>query len=207
MKLAPALAIAWMIVGCGAAPSAPTIEVGAQPAPAAAATVVPVAVRSVEPTAYAVPEAAELGMIGLLNNGKGVAPVDIGDLGTVPSGNARRLGGGGRKPPQVRAGDLEVKGTLPRKVVKHVLRQNFGRFRLCYELGLKARPDLQGRVTVKLVIEADGAVSGAIDGGSDLPDPAVVNCVVRSTLGIPFPKPDDGKKVDVRYPLIFSPPP
>jgi hypothetical protein len=220
MKHASAIAFVTMILGCGAAPSAPTVEVGAQPVTTAAATAnapmaVPSAAPSAEPTTR---EAAEFGMIGLLNSGDADAPqgalvggmesgVGIGTIGTLgKTGSPGTIGGGGRKPAQIRVGDIDVKGALPREVVQRIMRQNFGRFRLCYEDGLKARPDLKGRVLVTFSIDASGAVTGTSNGGSDLPDAKVVACVMRSMMSLSFPQPDDGKKVEVRYPLTFSPP-
>ena len=50
----------------------------------------------------------------------------------------------------------------------------------CYQNGLKANPTLEGRVTVKFVIGRDGAVQLAADGGSDIPDAGVRQCVVSS---------------------------
>ena len=94
---------------------------------------------------------------------------------------------------------------LPPEVVQRVVRQNFGRFRLCYESGLAKNEKLGGRVTVKFTIDATGAVSHAIDGGSDLPNKDVVACVVRGFGNLTFPHPDGGGTVAVAYPIIFAP--
>jgi hypothetical protein len=95
-------------------------------------------------------------------------------------------------------------GRLPPEVIQRVVRQNFGRFRLCYENGLKGNPALAGRVAVKFVIDRSGAVATTADGGSQLPDASVVQCVVRSFGNLSFPQPDNGL-VTVVYPLVFSP--
>ena len=84
------------------------------------------------------------------------------------------------------------------------MRQNFGRFRLCYENGLRNNPNLQGRVAVRFVIGRDGAVSNVGNGGSDMPDSGVVSCVVRAFYGLSFPQPEGGI-VTVVYPIMFSP--
>ena len=84
------------------------------------------------------------------------------------------------------------------------MRQNFGRFRLCYENGLRSSPNLQGRVSVRFVIGHDGAVSQVSNGGSDMPDTGVVSCVVRAFYGLSFPQPEGGI-VTVTYPIMFSP--
>ena len=95
-------------------------------------------------------------------------------------------------------------GSLPPEVIKRIVRQNFGRFRACYEDGLRRDPALQGRVSARFVIGRDGAVSSVSDGGSDLPDRGVVSCVVRAFYGVSFPQPEGGI-VTVTYPILFSP--
>ena len=106
--------------------------------------------------------------------------------------------------PEVRMGASSVSGKLPPEVIQRIVRQNFGRFRMCYENGLKNNPTLAGRVAVRFVIGRDGGVASVGNGGSDLPDAAVVNCVVRSFSGLSFPAPDGGI-VTVTYPISFSP--
>jgi hypothetical protein len=98
----------------------------------------------------------------------------------------------------------QINGRLPPEVIQRIMRQNHGRFRLCYEQGLKVQPTLEGRVAVKFVIGRDGAVAMAMDGGSDLADADVVACIVRAVTSISFPQPEGGI-VTVVYPLLLSP--
>ncbi len=104
---------------------------------------------------------------------------------------------------QVRAGALAVHGRLPPEVIQRIVRQNFGRFRLCYENGLRNNPSLAGRVAVRFVIDRKGEVTLTADGGSDLPDNSVVACVVRAFGSLSFPAPEGGI-VTVVSPLMFS---
>ena len=104
----------------------------------------------------------------------------------------------------MRPGKTVVSGRLPPEVIQRVVRQNFGRFRMCYEQGLTANPNLTGRVAVRFAIGRDGAVQSAQNGGSDLPDSKVVGCVVSAFYGVSFPQPDNGI-VTVTYPIMFSP--
>jgi hypothetical protein len=101
-------------------------------------------------------------------------------------------------------GATTVSGRLPPEVIQRIVRQNYGRFRLCYENGLRNNPNLQGRVSVRFVIGRDGSVSNVGNAGSDLPDPAVVSCVTRAYYGLSFPQPEGGI-VTVVYPIMFSP--
>lgn len=134
----------------------------------------------------------------------GLGDIGIGGLGL--SGGSGTLGGSGSGGPKptIRMGATSVSGRLPPEVIQRIVRQNFGRFRLCYEKGLEKNPDLQGRVTVRFVINRDGAVTTVTNGGSDLPDEAVIACIVRSFSGLSFPQPEGGI-VTVSYPIMFSP--
>jgi hypothetical protein len=114
-------------------------------------------------------------------------------------------GGHATKAPKLQPdGQLVLSGRLPSEVVQRLVRQNFGRFRYCYEQGLARNPNLQGRVAVRFMIGRDGAVTSALDSGSSLPDAGVTSCVVNKFYGITFPKPENGS-VTVSYPLMFSP--
>lgn len=94
-------------------------------------------------------------------------------------------------------------GRLPPEVIQRIVRGNFGKLRACYDAGLKANPNLQGRVTVKFVIARDGTVSSA-QGGGDLPDETVKSCVTKQFYGFTFPPPEGGI-VTVSYPIVFTP--
>lgn len=107
----------------------------------------------------------------------------------------------GVKPP--RSGPVTSTGRLPPEVLQRVVRQSFGRFRACYETGLRANPSLRGRVAVAFVVGRDGSVGSAQNAGSDLPDPNVIACVVRGFASLSFPAPEDGI-VKVTYPIVFS---
>lgn len=99
---------------------------------------------------------------------------------------------------------LTMKGQMDPHLIQRIIRQNFGRFRLCYENGLRTDPNLQGRVTLRISITPDGSVSRVIDGGSDLPDPAVVACMISGARALAFPPPTRGP-VEFFYPMMFSP--
>ena len=92
---------------------------------------------------------------------------------------------------------------LPPEVIQRTVRQNFGRFRSCYERGLAGDSKLEGRVAVRFVIARDGSVASAAEAGSDLPNARVVACVVHAYYGPCFPEPTGGI-VTVVYPIVFS---
>jgi len=102
------------------------------------------------------------------------------------------------------AGTSVTSGSLPPDVIQRIVRQSFGRFRGCYEEGLRTNPALEGRVTARFVIARDGSVSAVQSGGSDLPDARVVSCVLHAYSSLTFPPPKEGV-VTVTYPLAFFP--
>jgi hypothetical protein len=145
-------------------------------------------------------EGLGLGAIGTMGHGNGLGP------GQGFGNGAGHLGGTHhpKSPPRMRVGATTVSGHLPPEAIQRVVRQNYGRFRMCFEQGLARNPNLQGRVTARFVIGRDGAVSNVSNGGSDLPDSGVVSCVVSTYYGLSFPSTDDGI-VTVVYPIMFSP--
>jgi hypothetical protein len=144
-------------------------------------------------------EGVGLGAIGTIGNGGGGGNGEGFGRGHGHVGGTHKVG-----VPSVRIGVSSVSGHLPPEVIQRIVRQNFGRFRLCYENGLRGNPVLAGRVAVRFVIGRDGAVSNVGNGGSDLPDGGVVSCVQRAFYGLSFPQPDSGI-VTVTYPIVFTP--
>jgi len=162
-------------------------------------------------------DAAGAGGLGLSGNeqggggkGEGIGIDRIGTVGTMLGGP----GGGFNRTlkqkehktvaPIVRPQGITTSGKLPAEIIQRIVRQNFGRYRFCYEQGLRGNPNLQGRVAVRFVIGRDGSVSQVQNGGSDMPDSNVVSCVVRSFYGLSFPQPENGI-VTVTYPIMFQP--
>ena len=169
-------------------------------------------------------DAAGIGGLGLTGIGEGgggrYEGIGLGALGTIGhgsglgngqgfgpgSGYSRGIGRGKHDghTPVLRVANTTVSGHIPPEVIQRIVRQNFGRFRLCYENGLRNNPNLAGRVSVRFIIGRDGSVSNAGNGGSDMPDAGVVSCVTRAFYGLSFPQPDEGI-VTVTYPIMFSP--
>ncbi|HMA95805.1 MAG TPA: AgmX/PglI C-terminal domain-containing protein, partial [Polyangiaceae bacterium] len=145
-------------------------------------------------------EGIGLGTIGALGHGLGT-----GEGQGMGAGHGR-LGRGHstRAPSSMRVGVTQVSGRLPAEVIQRIVRQNYGRFRMCYEQGLARNPNLEGRVQVRFVIDREGLVSNVQNGGSDLPDSGVTGCVMSAYYGLSFPQPEGGI-VTVTYPIMFQP--
>jgi Ca-activated chloride channel family protein len=206
----------------GGDPNAPTAPWGRDDSapPAAPAAAASAASGPGNTFGDAIGDSFGAGGLGLKGTGEGGGGrgegIGLGNIGTIGHGAGTgtgqgfgnghgRLGGAhGTTPPTLRQGNLAVNGRLPPEVISRIVRQNFGRYRLCYEAGLKNNPTLQGRVAVKFVIDRSGAVSTSSDAGSDLPDRSTVACVVRGFGNLSFPQPEGGI-VTVTYPILFAP--
>jgi hypothetical protein len=166
--------------------------------------------------------AGGIGMFGLEQGGGGMANTigmngfgglgHTGTNGTCADGPCNGTGNGVGHLPHghtphfkgPRYSEPQVNGRLAAEVIRRIVRMNDGRYRNCYETALRTNPSLQGRVTVKFMIDRTGAVALAADGGSDIPDEGVRRCVVASFLSLSFPAPENGA-VSVVYPIVFNP--
>ncbi len=136
------------------------------------------------------------GITSLLNSGQGSSLRGIGVGGHV----ANRL-----RPevPMLRMGKLTVNGKLEPEIVRRIVRREFGRIRLCYELALKQNPTLGGTVTVNFVIRPNGEV-GKVTSSSELKHAETVACIERTFRGLSFPQLEGGP-VTVAAPIELTP--
>lgn len=128
-------------------------------------------------------------------------PEEPGDSGTGDEDG--RLGHASRQTLGIRAGALQVTGRLPPEVILRIVRQNFGRFRLCYEKALETDSNLAGHVTVRFVIDRTGAVKEAKEDSTDMPDKKLSACIVRAFDSFAFPAPEGGPVIVV-FPVVLS---
>lgn len=106
-------------------------------------------------------------------------------------------------PLQIRMGSMTVKGSLPSDVILRVWRQSFGRFRVCYGDRLREKPNLEGAVVIKVVIDEQGEVKSSTPHSSSVHDAKLVECVRKAFIGMSFPAPETGV-VNVTFPVLFS---
>ncbi len=180
-------------------PPAPATPVATKPASAASLEGALPIDESVPPEPASEGEGIGLGQFGGIDTGVGGVTGAVGGIGSSLSGASGKK----TKHPRIREGAASINGRLKPEVIQRIVRQHFGRFRMCYENGLRVNPKLQGRVAARFVIDQQGDVSSASDGGSDVPDRGVTGCVIRAFTGLKFPVPQSGI-VTVVYPLIFS---
>jgi TonB family protein len=99
---------------------------------------------------------------------------------------------------------MDIRGSLSKEVIRRHIRRNINSIRYCYEKELIARPDLEGRVAVRFMISAQGAVVSSTVESSTLGEPVAEQCVARAVERIGFPQTDDGLPVLVTYPFVFA---
>ncbi len=97
-----------------------------------------------------------------------------------------------------------VSGSLDKGLIRDVIKANIGEIRRCYEAQLARSPKLAGRVSVKFVVSATGAVSSSTVAASTTGDPELDACVASRVGGFVFPAPQGGGVVVVTYPFIFK---
>ncbi|MFO0588222.1 MAG: AgmX/PglI C-terminal domain-containing protein [Polyangiaceae bacterium] len=99
----------------------------------------------------------------------------------------------------VAARPAEVTGRLAPELIRDTVRAGFAEIHAC-DVGRAAGSS--GKLTVKLVIGADGAVKGAVTSGAENVDGAMATCVKDAISEMHFPK-STGGDVEVEYPFLF----
>jgi hypothetical protein len=158
-----------------------------------------------------------LGMRGTGRGGGGDAlgSVGVGEIGRLGAG----IGGGcpgcvptGKVPervarvPQIRTLETVVAGGLAKEVIRRVVQRHLNEVRFCYEEGLRAAPELAGRVEVKFVIAPSGAVQAANVAGSTLAGDRAetAQCIALAVRRWSFPMPEGGGVAIVTYPFLLE---
>jgi len=94
-------------------------------------------------------------------------------------------------------------GFLEPALIDEAVQAGFGLFAHCYRSALERHPKLEGVVRLRFVIDEDGVVSTVRDGGSDIDDPELVDCVAEGFFALEFPEPRRGD-VHVLYRVVFD---
>ena len=125
----------------------------------------------------------------------------------VPSGSANKPVGAkpavGAKPepavaPAVKPPALDV------AAIRTAVRGQIGSVQQCYERAKMDDPNLQGTVTVRITIAADGSITGAQVAGTTLRSPRVEECMTREIGRWHLPKPAGGVPASFSYPFVFE---
>lgn len=83
-------------------------------------------------------------------------------------------------------------GTLDLAAVDNIVESGFPLFARCYRDGVQRNSSLDGAVRLRFVVGDDGLVTAVEDGGSDLTDRQVIDCVAEGFYALRFPEPARG---------------
>jgi len=111
-----------------------------------------------------------------------------------------------RKPDQDERGlviEPSSQGSLSTDDIDNVVEAGYPLFARCYRDGVSRNNTLDGTVRLHFAISPSGAVSEVSDGGSDLSDRQVVDCIAEGFYALRFPEPQHGQ-VNVLYRIGFT---
>ena len=83
-------------------------------------------------------------------------------------------------------------GSLDLAAVDDVVESGYPLFARCYRDGVQRNSNLDGAVRLRFVVAESGHVSAVEDGGSDLTDRQVIDCVAEGFYALRFPEPQRG---------------
>ena len=84
-------------------------------------------------------------------------------------------------------------GSLDLQAVDNIVESGFPLFARCYRDGVQRNSSLDGAVRLRFVVSGSGDVTAVEDGGSDLTDRQVVDCVAEGFYALRFPEPARGE--------------
>ncbi len=155
-----------------------------------------------------------LGLKGEAGGGGGQGnTIGIGAVGTKGRGGGTGDYGdgvgvlGGKKGVDIgiTASDPEVMGSLDKELIRQVIHRNRSAIKFCYESQLGRYPKLQGKVSVKFVINGEGNVISSNVAQTTMNNSEAETCIAGRVRTWLFPKPKGGGVVVVTYPFIFKP--
>jgi hypothetical protein len=98
---------------------------------------------------------------------------------------------------------FRISDGLPFEVVRRIIRQNYGRLRLCYEYSLRSNP-AKAKMVVRFAIGRSGDVILAEPLTSDA-SPELTTCYVRAFQTLSYPQPLTPTLVVVEYGMSLEP--
>jgi hypothetical protein len=73
----------------------------------------------------------------------------------------------------------------------------------CYKTGLERKPDLEGKLALKLRIDPNGRVMGVQPAETSIPDQGTAACIMQVVKGMDLPK-NEGPLVGLLLPLEMT---
>lgn len=101
----------------------------------------------------------------------------------------------------------EVVGSLPKDMIRRIVKAHINEVRYCYNQGLAADPELAGRVAVQFVVGPAGGVpiSSEVESTTLEDDGEVSECIANAVGRWMFPRPTTEEAVLITYPFLLEP--
>lgn len=133
--------------------------------------------------------------------------VGIGSLGGHVGGPSE-VGTGGmvkeRVPKAVTTqGKTEIEGTMNENAVNTTIRRGKAAITSCYQRALKRSPQLSGKLSIRISINAMGRVTRVEIEADSIGDSQVATCIKTYVQGWRFPPPEDGP-AEIVVPFVFQ---
>ena len=142
--------------------------------------------------------------------GRGTQTQGISGLGTVGRSSGQSsygqvgVGGKGRVNIEVGGSGAAFTGTVDREAVRRVVRSIYNQIKNCYERGLRANSDLEGKIIVHWEVAEHGRVmsSKVKDASSELQN--IAECVALRIREQRFPEPPANSMYEVDFPFMMG---
>jgi hypothetical protein len=110
----------------------------------------------------------------------------------------------GTGPPMVRPfAEPQIIGVMKPEDVAKALVDVTPAMSECYKKGLEKKPDLDGKLAVKMKIDPNGKVTGVAPADQNVPDKDTTLCILQVMKGMEFPK-NPGPLVSIFFPLELT---
>jgi hypothetical protein len=161
-----------------------------------------------------------LGGLGIRGSGSGGGgsgeTIGIGAPGTKGRGGglgggsgygagAGNLGKKGDRDVKVDTGPATVMGSIDKELIRKVIQEHAAQIRYCYEQELALNPRLQGKISIKWIIQGEGNATDAQvePSATTLENGKIHECMMARIQSWQFPKPKGGGVAVITYPWIF----
>jgi hypothetical protein len=156
--------------------------------------------------------AGPMGGLELVGTGAGgpLGVIGTAEMTATCQGDCRGLGHaqltrrGPLRVPAFPTGEVKVRGSLDREIVRRVVRHHLNEVRYCYERVLLAHPALAGRVVAAFTILPTGRVAASTIAESTLNNATVEGCIAQSVRRWEFPRTEGLVLVSYPFSLVTA---
>ena len=97
---------------------------------------------------------------------------------------------------KVELGEISTTNGLSKETIQKILKQQIPSIELCYQKALEKKPNIQGDVTLQLIIDSKGQVIKVSLVSSKLNNKNLEQCIIQKIKELTFPTPEGTEKVN-----------